>query len=334
MRSLVDVPAHITDKLLPRICVQSLLAVDLCLRTKNDALYTAWRSLLPSMSDFRASLPFFWPAELQECLPSAAKAILVRQQEKVAREWPEVHDVFPAVDKDTFAHAWFTIGTRTFYWEAPELDTYEWEDHLAVVPLADFFNHADQVGSKVAYDSNGYSIVTNRKYKAGDEICISYGGHSNDFLLTEYGFILPENQYDKLCLDDILLPQLSESEIKALRLKDSWQGYVLTPNGRCDRTEAMLDMLCRPKDRSKHATSQRGVRGGRKRREQLDTFFAGLVKDFLVEIRDAIARIEASKVGRPSQRDLLRRRWAQMETLVVQSLGSAEVRPLDSPPSS
>lgn len=46
----------------------------------------------------------------------------------------------PSIDENDFLHAWLTIGPRAFYWDAPELEKYEREDHLALVPTADFFN--------------------------------------------------------------------------------------------------------------------------------------------------------------------------------------------------
>lgn len=325
LRSLATVPADVTRQLGPRVSVQSLLAVDLCLRSETDALHAAWKALLPSAADVRAALPFFWPAALQDGLPAAARALLGTQRDKVAREWAQVRRVFPHLDRESYACAWFTVSTRTFYWEAPELEGYEWADHLALVPIADFFNHAgEEAGAAVAFSSAGYTISAKRGFKAGEEICISYGDHSNDFLLAEYGFLLPDNRSDKIFLDDIIIPKLSQSQEARLRASDLWQGYSVTSDGRSDRTDAMLALLC-PKQHMLR-------RGGRRRvgddateedtdRETPDSFFAALIGDFPATIRNTIACIEALQVGEASQRSLLRTRWAQIERLVLGSLG-------------
>ena len=80
--------------------------------------------------------------------------------------------------------------------------------------------------------------------ESGEEVFTSYGSHSNDFLMAECkdhemnqlqdqpssysldGFILQNNQWDSVPLDDILLPMLSEDSQRAL-LKFGYLGYVL-----------------------------------------------------------------------------------------------------------
>lgn len=68
---------------------------------------------------------------------------------------------------------------------------------MALNPFADCFNHADE-GCKVEYGPIGFKISSDRVYEKDEEIYISYGSHSNDFLLVEYRFILLENKWDEL----------------------------------------------------------------------------------------------------------------------------------------
>ncbi len=64
---------------------------------------------------------------------------------------------------------------------------------MAQSPFSDYFNHTSSPSAcNVLFSSSGYTITTPAKIKQGEEVYISYGNHSNDFLLTEYGFILPE----------------------------------------------------------------------------------------------------------------------------------------------
>ena len=52
---------------------------------------------------------------------------------------------------------------------------------------------------------------------------VSYGPHSNDFLLVEYGFILESNKCDSIPLDHLILPLLSTSQAASLR-EDKFYG--------------------------------------------------------------------------------------------------------------
>lgn len=63
--------------------------------------------------------------------------------------------------------------------------------------------------SVLATPSGGYEISTTVPLARGQEVYISYGNHSNDFLLTEYGFILSStsstpNHYDEIPLDEYM----------------------------------------------------------------------------------------------------------------------------------
>jgi hypothetical protein len=61
--------------------------------------------------------------------------------------------------------------------------------------------------------------------EAGSEIYVSYGTHSNDFLIIEYGFILNTNKHDYTTLDHLILPLLSEEQEETLK-EDQFYGYA------------------------------------------------------------------------------------------------------------
>jgi hypothetical protein len=73
---------------------------------------------------------------------------------------------------------------------------------------------------------------TDKKVCKGDELAFSYGGHSDEFLLSEYGFIMRNetkdgggNQYNSVNVDKYIEgmfeSQGAEGELKIGLLKDS-----------------------------------------------------------------------------------------------------------------
>ncbi|KAM9886540.1 hypothetical protein OXX79_014123, partial [Metschnikowia pulcherrima] len=69
-------------------------------------------------------------------------------------------------------------------------------DNFTMAPYVDFLNHSseDQCGIKI--DALGFQVFTSTSYKPGDELYFSYGPHSNEFLLCEYGFTLGQNKWN------------------------------------------------------------------------------------------------------------------------------------------
>lgn len=103
--------------------------------------------------------------------------------------------------REKFAFAWKTIQARTFGRRLP------W---TALVPFADCLNHAN-VATKYDFDvaQNGlfrlFPSAANA-YAAGAEVFNSYGRRANFHLLLDYGFALPDNEWDYV---DIELPKHS-----------------------------------------------------------------------------------------------------------------------------
>ncbi|KAH8754121.1 hypothetical protein F5883DRAFT_688576 [Diaporthe sp. PMI_573] len=155
-----------------------------------------------------------------------ARILLEKQQAKYQREWGAISQVIPSISEAHFLHYWHIVNTRTFLYEVPETERYSWEDRLALVSVADMFNHADD-GCKVSYMPEHYVITTDRAYELGEELFISYGDHSNDCLLAEYGFLLANNRWDVISIDDAVLPRLDEPAKEALRQRDLLGTYTL-----------------------------------------------------------------------------------------------------------
>lgn len=50
-------------------------------------------------------------------------------------------------------------------------------------------------------DNRYYEIKTSKSYNKYDQVFISYGSHPNIKLLLEYGFVLPNIQFDAIEFD-------------------------------------------------------------------------------------------------------------------------------------
>ena len=79
------------------------------------------------------------------CGDRVSKGLLNEQEGKFRRDWSKVKKTFPKADRETYLYYWLIVNTRSFYFElaglkAPKLK----EDHMALCPFVDFFNHADR----------------------------------------------------------------------------------------------------------------------------------------------------------------------------------------------
>ncbi|KAJ2745330.1 hypothetical protein GGI20_002262 [Coemansia sp. BCRC 34301] len=77
------------------------------------------------------------------------------------------------------------------------------QDSITLAPILDLLNHSGLASISTLFDAERgeFVIKTNRPFKAGQEVFISYGPHDNLFLLAEYGFALEQNPYQHLELD-------------------------------------------------------------------------------------------------------------------------------------
>lgn len=255
-----------------------------------------------------------------------------------------------AAARDAYTYAWLLVNTRTFYYLHPTdsesgPSQVARDDRMALQPIADLFNHhgvapsPDARMTSVTFDSDGFTIRSSRPYEAGEEVCISYGAHGNDFLLAEYGFVLPdgENEFDEVSLDeDVVLPRLSPGQRAELEAAGFLGGYVLdarTPA--CYRTEMALRLMCceagdeeaiemwRARVRGEvDDDDSDGVDGGGSGCSKWKRTLADMLRAYLdtIDARlaavDAAATLEDGAGGSPEQRDMLRRRWRQIRRLV------------------
>jgi hypothetical protein len=185
--------------------------------------------------------------------------MLERQKTKFNKDWTMV-TALHKLPLDLYKYYWLLVNTRCFYWDYPTAPRAKNKRHvnrrkvssddcMALCPFADFFNHASH---GLNFDSNhtGCFVTCDRDYDPGVELYISYGRHTNDFLLVEYGFVLPNNDWDAISLDSTILPMLKASQRTLLDEHNMLHNYTLGPRADCQpcyRTQVALRVECLPK---------------------------------------------------------------------------------------
>ncbi|KAF2679448.1 SET domain-containing protein [Lentithecium fluviatile CBS 122367] len=332
-KSLVTVasPAVQTHKFLSRITVHARLATHLALQFEaQDSTNKPWQDVWPTRSDFETILPLHWPQERQDLLPNAANVLLQNQRTNLEKDYLSIHPFFPSIPKPLFTYTWLIVSTRTFYWAYPDLPPQHRslpkkraqltaDDCYAMCPFMDYFNHSS-IGCYPAASAGGYSVTADRDYKAGEEVYVSYGSHTNDFLLAEYGFILEENTHDSLPLDHLILPQLSAEQERVLK-EDGFHGkYTLSPGEPtiCHRTQAVLRLLTLPERRYTAFIS--GTDEGASDQAKVNDYLIGLLVKYERQIMGILEEVEGIEAEPKSkwveQKNVLLRRWKQIERIV------------------
>lgn len=70
--------------------------------------------------------------------------LLPAQQMRLSKAWADVTAAIPEIDWKSFSYHWLILNTRSFYWVAAGQEPPEdRNDAMAMLPFADYFNHAD-----------------------------------------------------------------------------------------------------------------------------------------------------------------------------------------------
>ncbi|EAQ83168.1 hypothetical protein CHGG_10986 [Chaetomium globosum CBS 148.51] len=317
VHSLHTVPERISGRLPPDMSIHALLAANLTV--DGMAGLSTWKDSLPTLGDFNTGLPFMWHKELQELLPKPARELLKKQQDSFHRDWNKVAKAFPDLRQDDYLHSWFVINTRTFYYATPRTEKYPPVDRLAIVPIADFFNHAD-TGCEVTFDKDGFIVSADRDYHGDQEVYISYGAHTNDFLLAEYGFLPAANRWDEVCVDEVILPKPSTAHKELLQGEGLLGPFMLDSETLgCKKTQAAVRLLCCG-SRGQWKESLDGEGCGEHCRGEAYTLLRSLLVDYSAMVGKAVQDVGGLQVGQAAQRELLEQRWRQVDTIVTQAL--------------
>lgn len=280
-------------------------------------------------------MPLLYAPALQALLPPAAAALVENQKRKLLIDWTAVSTAFPDLEYDTYLHAWLLINTRTFYFVSPTALNAppNRDDCLALSPFADYFNHtsftnpsapaSSQAGPQpceISFTPAGYDIRSSVPIKKGQEIYISYGNHSNDFLLAEYGFILPDsnNAWDEIPLDACILPLFSTAQKSALDAAGFLGKYTLDAFQICYRTQIAILILLLPVGRWQRIAD--GFEDGEKYQTEADAILLKALKTYQKEVKQSLKQAGALKEGLADQKNMLKRRWEQIDVLLQSAI--------------
>lgn len=312
VRTKRTVPENI-HSFIDTISVQGLLATELMMDTSQPR--TMWKDSVPTKEEMRKAIPFMWDPMLQALLPEAASRLLAIQKQRLCSDWNSVSAALPTVSYADFIYNWFVVGTRTFYYTHPDIQEHlDPNECLALLPFADYFNHAD-IGCKVTLSSTGYTFSADRNIREGDEICTSYGSHSNDFLLAEYGFVLEENRWDEVLLDNVLLTLFSDEQKQVLQEENYWGDYVLDRHSVCYRTQAAVRLLCMPGQTWRHSLKS-GFDDDDEYQGAADAILREAMSTYSKTIYQILDQISNAGSHLVHEKEVLGKRWEQILLLI------------------
>ncbi|PGH26715.1 hypothetical protein AJ80_01661 [Polytolypa hystricis UAMH7299] len=349
MLSIEKIPKEFQEKFPKDIAVLALFAAYLCCGGEFKQTYPLWRAVWPTHEDFEEYLPILWLEQLRALLPPAASGkwstltkrqpgspeydsdpqnILPKQQEKLEKGFHAVKQVFPEVSFEEYSYYWLASNTRCFYYvPAGAKPPKDRNDAMALCPFADYFNHTDEgVSCKVLYDDYEYSFQADRSYDKGEELFVSYGNHTNDVLLTEYGFVPEQNKWDAIFLDDVILKDLSGENLQDLEWERYLGNYQITDSGPCFRTEMAACIKYMPaEDWARYAAGDQPQSFSQKK---TNAIISGWIREYVKEANHAILELtkileEGGGSSVDSRAQTILRRWRQILALcntVLESL--------------
>lgn len=315
-----------------RISVHGLLATDHALENSLAVFqddYKPWHSILPSYSEFQESISICWPVALQKLLPPMAKIILGKQQKKIQTDWSSASNAFPCLTFEKFLYSWLLINTRTFYFVSPSSCGVhrpfpKRDDCMALNPFSDCFNHNPCPSASVKVTESAFTITSTRDIDLGEEVTISYGNHSNDFLLAEYGFVVDENPWDEVLLDDYILPLLDTAQKTELESVGFLGNYLLDRNNVCHRTEVVLRVLCLPLQRWRRFVH--GLDDGDNDQPQVDRTLLNILTKLNRDVQKNLRDISSFSDNFSIQKKILDTRWRQIDKLSGKALNKCQAQ--------
>lgn len=209
-----------------QLSAKQVLAIFLvCERSLGEESF--WKPYIDTLPT-SYTVPAYWKCPPRCTSPGLKRKISdqlseLRQAFKSARPFlSHLGDALPAL-KDvvtfrSFTWGWFTIHTRAVHYEHPAFtaDGARVRKHptprdgnFALVPFLDLLNHSPLATVDAAFNpaTQHYEIRTSTPCKKRSQVFISYGPHTSETLLLDYGFVAARNPEDAVSftIDDLRL---------------------------------------------------------------------------------------------------------------------------------
>lgn len=155
----------------------------------------------------------------------------------------------PAVQQADYLWGWLCVNSRCVYMD---LHYARHDDNFTLAPLLDMANHTPVPGRECKVRFSGKDglelLAPSDGLALGDEVCITYGPHSNATLLAEYGFVLPPdacggadwpgNPHSEVNVDDAVA-QLVHAQGEV----GEWKQHILQEQGYWGYVDALTQRL-------------------------------------------------------------------------------------------
>ncbi|RPB01435.1 SET domain-containing protein [Choiromyces venosus 120613-1] len=294
-----------------------------------------WMDVWPREEEFGISMPIMWSLEECALLPPSTLRLLEEQKEKFKRDYKMVSEKGFEFSKEEYMWAWIVglsslflqrihswkitrwtkfyvlVNTRTLFYKPP-LPAYTdlpREDCMALCPFIDYFNHSD----------DGV-LPPSPTIPPQTQLFVTYGCHSNDFLLIEYGFTLPlaKNKWDEVSITPLLLPLLSEEHKRVLASEGFLGEYAFDKEAFCFRTLAAVRLLLIQHPEADASWRKlaawkdflAGRDDGERERWAVEERLLGFLRRIEEIGGDALAKVEG--LGREGVKEVVRMRWGQV----------------------
>ena len=148
-------------------------------------------------AEYRASLPdtiphhLDWPTTLS--MPEPYRTRLKLAKSKWSEKKNKIIETLKLNSFDVpndLDLAWKRLNTRTVYLNDDSPSSMDSTRNWALVPFLDCLNHSSSACSKTRIRNDRFELITEQRVEKDEQVFISYGQHSDTFLMIEYGFII------------------------------------------------------------------------------------------------------------------------------------------------
>ncbi|CAE7497099.1 RBCMT [Symbiodinium sp. CCMP2592] len=162
----------------------------------KDSKWFVYMRSLPQFDGDVSGPSFLWTEDELEWLQgSDGYGAAAAMYNTIVDEYVALNESLFQEHSEKFPSNVFTFDR--FLWGAATVASRAYGDdaegtHLCIAPLVDFLNH--RAGAlQLTRFGNGIVAYAHKHYDVGEQVWVSYGGKSNAELLSQYGFVDPDN---------------------------------------------------------------------------------------------------------------------------------------------